>query len=194
VNVKAVALSVGIPERAGSDLLARAKRGDLVAFEQIVRSHERRVFRLAWRLLGNVDDAADVAQEVLLKLYRNLGMVDEARELAPWLYRVTVNSANDVLRRRRPSESVDDVIPVSQQATPEQALAASQRERLIRRALNLLPPKERAAVVLRDMEGLPTAEVAAALGTTETTVRSQISSARVKLKRIIDSMLRRRQS
>jgi RNA polymerase sigma-70 factor (ECF subfamily) len=144
--------------------------------------------------LGNEDDAADVAQEVLLKLYRNLASVDEDRELAPWLYRVTVNSANDLLRQRRPSGSVDDVLVISSAPTPEQELAAAQRRQVAKRALTLLPAKERAAVVLRDIEGLSTAEVASALGTTETTVRSQISSARVKLKRIVESMLSRRQS
>jgi RNA polymerase sigma-70 factor, ECF subfamily len=189
-----MALSVGTPERSGSDLLARAKTGDLAAFEHIIRAQERNVFRLAWRMLGNVDDAADVAQEVFLRFYRGLQTVDEARDIGPWLYRVTVNAANDVLRRRRPSADFEAVVAVSTEPDPEQALAAGQRRQLARRALESLPAKERAAVVLRDIEGLSTAEVAAALGSSETTVRSQISSARVKLKRIVEAMLSRRKS
>jgi RNA polymerase sigma-70 factor, ECF subfamily len=183
VNVNAITMSVGTRDRA--------KRGDLAAFEALIRTHERSVFRLAWRLLGNVDDAADVAQEVFLKLYRNLDTLHEERDIGPWLYRVTVNAAHDVLRKRRPSGPAEDVL-ASPEANPEQALAADQRQRLARRAIELLPPRERAAVVLRDIEGLSTAEVAAVLGSTETTVRSQLSSARVKLKRIIDGMLSRR--
>jgi RNA polymerase sigma-70 factor, ECF subfamily len=189
-----MALSVGTPDLSGSDLLVSAKSGDLAAFELIIRAHERNVFRLAWRLLGNVDDAADVAQDVFLKFYRNLQAVDAARDVGPWLYRVTVNAANDVLRRRRPSISVEDMAPTSPDPDPGQALAAGERQELARRALELLPVKERAALVLRDIEGLSTADVAAALGSTDTTVRCQISSARVKLKRILEGMLSRRKS
>jgi RNA polymerase sigma-70 factor (ECF subfamily) len=194
VNAKAAALNVGIAERSGSDTLVRARRGDLAAFEQIVRQHERTVFRLAWRLLGNADDAADAAQEVFLKLYRGIDSIDEARELGPWLYRVTVNAATDLHRRRRPGRPLDDVVIATPGPTPEQALLEGQRHELARRALDLLPPKERAAIVLRDIEGLTTSEVAETLGSSETTVRSQISSARVKLKRILDGLLTRRRT
>jgi RNA polymerase sigma-70 factor (ECF subfamily) len=185
VNVRVATLSLGLPE---------AKRGDLAAFEQLIRTHERTVFRLAWRLVGNPDDAAEIAQEVFLKLYRNMGSVDEGRNVGAWLYRVTVNASNDVLRKRRPTAALDEFTHVSAAPSPEQSLAADQRRELALRALDMLPPKERAAVVLRDVEGLSTAEVAEALGSSEVTVRSQISTARVKLKRIVDAMLARRQS
>lgn len=185
---------MSIGGRFDSDVVALARKGDLPAFEAIVRQHETAVFRLAWRLLGNADDAADVAQEVFLKLFRSMSAIDEARDVGPWLYRVTVNAATDLCRRRRPRASLDDVVVAAGGPTPEEALARQQRRELAVRALDLLPPKERAAVVLRDIEGLTTAEVAEALGSSETTVRSQISSARVKLKAIVARMLAGRTS
>ena len=85
-----------------SELLVRARRGDLTAFEELLKQHETQVFRVAYRLLGNPEDARDVAQEVFLRLHSSLSRIDETRQLGAWLYRVTVNAAEDVRRKRRP--------------------------------------------------------------------------------------------
>ena len=167
-------------------LLRRAKDGDTAAFEQVLLMHDRRVFRTALRLLGSVADAEDASQEVFLKLQKHLRRFDDTRAFGPWLYRVTVNTCRDLAARRRPGlplDSIDAAFPASQ---PREMDIEEQRE-TVRMALQRLPEKERAAVVLRDIEGLSTAEVARALGTTEATVRSQISSARLKIKRFAES-------
>jgi RNA polymerase sigma-70 factor (ECF subfamily) len=143
-------------------------------FESLLFQHERMVYRLALRLLGNPEDARDAAQEVFLRLHRSLATVDASRDAGPWLYRVTVNVATDMLRSRRTLVPIDTVPLAS--STPQY------NRRDIEAALARLPEKERAAIVLRDVEGLSTAEVAAALGSSEGTVRSQISSGRVKLR------------
>ncbi|MCX6623240.1 MAG: sigma-70 family RNA polymerase sigma factor [Acidobacteria bacterium] len=140
------------------------------------------VLRLSRRLLGNPADAEDAAQEVLLRLYRNRGQLDAARDPSAWVYRVTVNVCRDALRRRRKTEPIDEA-RLAGPGTPEQLLQEDQRIRQIERALARLPEKERAALVLRDLEDLPTSEVAKILGSSEATVRSQISSARVKLRK-----------
>src|SRR5260370_17673344 len=77
--------------------------GDLAAFEEIVRMHEKQVLNTAWRLLGRLEDAQDVAQEAFLRLYSNLKKLDDVRQVRPWLYRVTVNLCYD---HRRPSRKV----------------------------------------------------------------------------------------
>jgi RNA polymerase sigma-70 factor (ECF subfamily) len=173
-------------------LLKRARAGDLDAFEDIIRTHEKQVFRLAYRLLGNVPDAQDAAQEVFLKLHRSIATFDEVRDFRPWLNRVTANACTDALRRRKSAVPLDQAAPTIHDVDPERATDLEQRRRLLRQSIEQLPPRQRAAVVLRDIEGLSTAEVAAALGSTEATVRSHIAAARVNLRSMLGSVLRRR--
>jgi RNA polymerase sigma-70 factor (ECF subfamily) len=164
-------------------LLRRARRGDLQAFEQIMREHDRQVFRVALRILGSVEDAQDAAQDVFLRLHRSLGRIDEGRGLGAWLYRVTVNVCTDALRTRRKLIPIEDVAPVSRELTPLGHSEQREMRQRVTDALARLPEKERAAVVLREIEGLSTSEVAAILGSTEGTVRAQISMARTKLRK-----------
>jgi RNA polymerase sigma-70 factor (ECF subfamily) len=181
--------------RVAPGLLDRAKTGDLGAFEQIMRMHEKQVLSTALRLLGNREDAQDAAQEAFLRLHRSLGRLGEVQEAGAWLYRVTVNLCNDLHRARRRTQTValTGPEPVSVSPDPEAAWRDSERWRLVEQALATLPEKERAAVVLRDVQGLSTREVAGILGSSETTVRSQISVARVKLKKFTERYLRKRQ-
>jgi len=173
------------------ELLRRARAGDLAAFERIIALHERRIARTAWRLLHRAEDVQDAAQEVYLRLYKSLRGFDERRELAPWLYRITVNVCRDFNRRggKDPMLSLDTLASdgarieaVEPGASPYEQAAQRQEQLLIAEALRALPEKERAAIVLRDLEGLSTREVAKVLGSTETTVRSQICRARLKLR------------
>jgi RNA polymerase sigma-70 factor, ECF subfamily len=168
-----------------SVLLRRAKAGDTAAFEKILVQHDRRVFRTALRLLGCVEDAQDATQEVCLKLHKHLRRFDNSRTLAPWLYRVTVNTCRNLAAKRKthvPLDSLDLALPA------EQGMLRNREEQrqVLWMSLRRLPEKERAALVLRDLEDLPTAEVARILGSSEATVRSQVSSARLKIKRFVD--------
>ena len=157
-----------------------------------MRRHERLVLVTALRLTGSMADAQDVAQEVFLKLYRHYRKIEPAAVPA-WLYRVTVNAAYDALRRRRPEEPVEEAGEVaSTAADPQQELTAAERRRVLALSLRQLPEKERAALVLRDLEGLTTEETAAILGSSAATVRSQVSKARVKVKDFVERYFRRR--
>jgi RNA polymerase sigma-70 factor (ECF subfamily) len=172
---------------------ARARLGDLAGFEAVMRQHERLVLVTALRLLGNIEDAKDVSQEVFLRLYRNLGKVETEKNYQAWLYRVTVNLCHDVGRKRKPSVAVEDVPElVSGAADPQQTLTGAERQRVLQMSLRALSEKERVALVLRDLEGLSTEEVARALGSSEATVRSQICKARVKMRDFVERYFRRR--
>jgi RNA polymerase sigma-70 factor (ECF subfamily) len=173
--------------------LEAAKSGDLAAFEVLMRQHERLVLVTALRLMGNLPDAQDVSQEVFLKLYRNLGKVDGASRVASWLYRVTVNACRDIQRRKRPEAPVEfaENLPAGGM-DPQQDATQSERQRVLEMSLRTLPEKERAALVLRDLEGLSTEEVARVLGSSEATVRSQISKARVKVRGFVERYFRSR--
>ena len=174
-------------------LILEAKAGDLAAFEQIVTRYERIVFRVARRLLADPERARDAAQEVFLRLQGKLGKFQEEKDLAPWLYRMTVNLCHDLRRRSKPSVALD-LAPALRDAAldPEQAMELLQRQELIAAALEELSPREREAIVLRDLEGLSTADVARLLRPSEGTVRSQISTGRVKIKRFVMARLGRR--
>jgi RNA polymerase sigma-70 factor, ECF subfamily len=173
--------------------IARARKGDASAFECIVRRHERLVLSTAHRMLGNGEDAKDAAQELFLRLHRNLHEFQERRELLPWLYRMTVNVCLDMLRKRKmrgfTKNEVEDAI--DRRPNPEEELETARQRELLTTALLQLSPKEKAAIVLRDIEGLATAEVATILGSSEATVRSQISTGRTKIKAFLEACLTR---
>lgn len=176
-------------------LIAQARRGDADAFEALFQLHHRQILRVATHLLGNAEDGCDAAQEVFIRFFKYLDRFDDSKPLKPWLHRMTVNVCRDLARRRRGNDMVrfdDDPGAFDapcERPTPEQSFQQVQERDLLARAIASLPERERAAIVLRDIEGLDTKEVAALLGTTETTVRSQISLARVKIKRFRDAVL-----
>jgi RNA polymerase sigma-70 factor (ECF subfamily) len=169
------------------------RSGDLPAFELLMRRYERLVLVTALRLVGNLPDAQDVSQEVFLKLYRNQGKLASDDAVASWLYRVTVNACHDLRRRRRPEDPIENEGQLTSGATNQhEVLAESERSRALQLSLRILSEKERAALVLRDLEGLSTEEVAQALGCTEATVRSQVCKARVKMKGFVERYFGRR--
>jgi RNA polymerase sigma-70 factor (ECF subfamily) len=174
-------------------LLGRAIAGDVSAFEQIIVRYERRVLTLAWRLLGRVEDAQDASQEVFLRAFKYLHRFDSGRRFEPWLITMTVNVCRDLGRKRQQQPDLP-IEPDFLRAAgdPHSDLNSLEQRKMLHAALAELPEKERAAVVLRDIEGFATAEVAEMLGSSEATVRSQISIARLKIKKVIERMRGRR--
>jgi len=188
-------------------LVARARAGDTTAFERIMLETERKVVSTAWRMLGNREDARDAAQEVYLRVYKYLDRFKPEHDFQGWLYRITINVCRDAARKQGRSGAgagggVESTAPpqgdyernspesVSPDANPEAHALRAQQRSMLRRALQTLPEKERAALVLRDMEGLTTAEVARVLRSRPVTVRSQISSARTTVKIYCERLLR----
>lgn len=173
-------------------LIASAQAGDSDAFGHLMTLHGRTVLRVAERVLLDADEAKDVAQDVFLRLHRSLKGFDKEQELGPWLYRITLNLCRDRLRRAKRDIRID-TLNLLAQPDAEQSLLDQQRRHLAQRALAELTPKEREAIVLRDFEGKSTKEVADILGSTETTVRSQLSTGRSKMKDFIVAFTNRRQ-
>ena len=168
-------------------------------FEEIVRRHEHQVFGLARWLLRRPEDAEDAAQEAFFRLYqalyRSRGRFDPKRPLAPYLHRLTVNVCKDLGRRRgrfraTPLDEMPEAgEPAAKDPSPEAAAALAEDRRIAAAALATLPIRQRAALVLRDVQGLSTREVAEALGVREVTVRTQISRARLKVREFRDRRL-----
>ncbi len=152
-------------------------------FDQVIRQRERQVMRTAYRMLGNWADAEDVAQETFLRLHRHgLDFPDDAA-LGAWLYRVTVNLCLDRSRAARPGCELPELR--SDEMAADAALLREEQKSRLMAALAQLPAKERAAVTLREIEGLSTVEVAEVLGSSEGTVRSQVSKAMTRLKQLM---------
>jgi RNA polymerase sigma-70 factor (ECF subfamily) len=159
--------------------------------------YQKQVLCTAARILRRHEDAKDAAQEVFLKLYRHLWRI-QPESVRSWLYRVTVNICRDMVRKsvRFPVAVLEDdamerEFSHSEFRQVEASIQLGQQREILQSALQELPFKERAALVLRDIEGLSTEETARTLKSSATTVRSQISSARVKIKHYCERALRR---
>ena len=179
-------------------LIKRAIAGDTLAFDQIMIHSQQKVMALSWRMLGNDADARDASQEVFLRVYKYLGRFKQDQDFFAWLYRITVNVCHDIARKRQlhSGQATPDMVSqvtvevAADQEGADEVLIAGQQRQLIASAMAMLPTKERAAILLRDVEGLPTEEVARILKSSSTTVRSQISSARRKIKLHCERYLR----
>jgi RNA polymerase sigma-70 factor (ECF subfamily) len=167
------------------ELVRAAAAGDRTAFTELVRGKREFVVRTAYQITGNLDDALDVAQAVLLKLWQGLHRFDTRRAFDTWLYRITANAAIDSLRARgaRPLRPLEDAPePASGTAVAEEELDLARLQIAFRRLSARLAPQQRAVFVLREIEGQSTAQVAAVLGITESTVRNHLMQARRALR------------
>jgi RNA polymerase sigma-70 factor (ECF subfamily) len=178
-------------------LARRAMAGDHAAFEVLVERYQERVYRLARRLTGSPADAEEVLQETFLSAYRRLGGFRGDAKFKTWLYRIATNAAR-MLRRgraRHPTEPLDDYLPRfdregrhardADHARAADAEAILDRGRLARHAneaLGRLPERYRVPFVLRDLEEIPGAEVAAVLGVSGDVVRQRVHRARLMLR------------
>ena len=177
-------------------LITAARSGDMEAFDLLMRSHERLVLMTAVRFLnGNMADAQDAAQTVFLRLHNSLGKFRSEASFPAWLYRITVNVCHDMNRKAKRRGEVDLGLVARVAADQNQTLSPDTDRQLeaVKAGLCELGEKERAAIVLRDIEGLDTGQVASILGSSEATVRSQISVGRRKLRKFAEAYMRRRQ-
>ena len=167
-----------------SDLTQAAAGGDRRAFEDLVLRKRDQVVRTAFQITGNMEDAQDVAQGVFLRLWRVLQRFDLDRRFDTWLYRITVNAAIDYVRERGPKgilqalpEDAGERLRDPSRGADEQFDLAQLQSAFLHLAARLAP-KQRATFVLKEIEGLETAEVARVLGVTESTVRNHLLQAR----------------
>lgn len=170
------------------ELIREAAAGDRRAFDELVRRKRELVLRVAFQVTGDREDALDVAQGVFLKLWQQLERFDPERRFDTWLYRITMNAAIDTIRARgarggTPQPLPEELAPPPARLAPEERLDLGALQRAFLRLAAELAPKQRAAFVLREIEGLSTAEVAQAMDVTESTVRNHLLQARRALRR-----------
>ncbi len=165
-------------------IVARVLEGEVDAFEELVAQTENLMLGLAWRMLRDREQARDAAQETYLRIYRSLASYQAGQGFKPWMYRIATNVCLD-MSKKRPFHVGDpetlDALPHEDVLHADDAILRDQHRAIVRQALDCLTPSERKALVLRDLEGLSTEDVAQSLGIKPVTVRSQIASARTKL-------------
>ncbi len=167
------------------ELLRRCRSGDSLAWENLVRQYQGRVFGLSVHYVINPDDARDIAQEVFVKIYRNLKRCPNAEHFVPWLLTVTRNAALDHLRRRKARPETTDLADYrslsADAVDPEQRLVMKSKRGIFYRALARLSQLSREMILLKEIQGLSLEEVSAMLNVPLGTVKSRSHRARLEL-------------
>jgi RNA polymerase sigma-70 factor, ECF subfamily len=174
-----------------ASLLARAQAGDIDAFEQLSGAYADRLFMLLLRLLGDPDEAGEVAQEVMLRAWRAVSRFQGRSSYFTWLYRIAVNEANRALakRDRRPAsvplgpQELD--LPTPHNEDPARQAENNELRRALAAALAMLPPPLRTAIVLRDVEGFSTQQAAEIAGVSQAAFKSRLHQARLQVRAAI---------
>jgi len=171
-----------------AELVARCRSGDVEAFEALYRQHAPRLYTLASRMAGSVDEGEDLLQEIFLQAYRKLGSFKGDAALGTWLYRLAINHCLDFVRSRQAKNArLTDTLDGESSFEPSAPLDAPIVRIDLERAIARLPEGCRLAFVLHDVEGLDHREVGKFLGIAEGTSKSQVFKARMKLRALLGS-------
>ncbi len=187
--------------QAVNALIRRCVSGDAVAWQEIVQLYNRRIYNICYRFSGSADDAADLTQEVFIKMYRTLNTFDTSRaSFMTWVTTVTRNLLVDHFRKGKYDRITDslDATPGNQEdgltlgdqledqgASPEAHVRSQESQKLVHEALKRLSPELREAVILRDLQDLDYKDIAKVLGVPEGTVKSRINRGRTELARLL---------
>jgi RNA polymerase sigma-70 factor, ECF subfamily len=180
------------------ELIRRARAGDQDAFAELVTTHANRVYGALRRFGLEPDEADEVAQEVFVRAWRGLARFEERSQFSTWLYRIAFNEAQRRLSRRptaraEPEPDREDPIlalPESPELGPDAQTLDHEFERTLERALDQLPAEWRAAVVLRDIEGLSTHDAANVVGLREAAFKSRLHRGRMRLRALLEPYLK----
>ena len=168
-------------------LLAKARKGDKEAFGQVIFPYERLIYNIAYKYMGNTEDAKDIAQESLIKIYLNIKSCRSMVTFKAWSAKITVNTALDALRKRvnKATEALDEY-QASESDGPEHTVIQKEGYNAIKDAINALSEEHRTLIILRDLEGFSYEELAQTAGITMGTVKSRLSRARYALREQIN--------
>lgn len=181
-------------QRDAVELVALAKQGDMDAFEALILQHEKIVYNIAFRMMDGGEDVKDMAQEVFLKVYRNLERFDGKSAFSTWIYRIAVNTCIDEIRKRKGKQtySLDAELEdedgnykkqfADEGGRPEEEMLRKELRGEVLAALETLSPEHKAAVILRDIRGYSYEEIAEMMQMPLGTVKSRISRGRAQLK------------
>lgn len=196
---RTVPVAAAAPSPTEAQVVVLAQSGEEAALDALARSCRQQAYVFALQLLGNPDDALDVAQDAMVRFFRSLSRFDPARPVRPWLLRIVRNLVRDRGRRLRvrrteslePDEGVLRFEPRDQSPDPEAIATRRQLQVLVWQCLQELPPDHREVLVMRDYQDMPYAEIAAALKVPKGTVMSRLHRARRQLHDLVRQRQRR---
>ena len=180
------ALPVTDASRNERTLVLAAQRGEREAFSQLVRTHERRAYAVARAIVVNHEDAEDAVQEAFLHAYRALHRFLPDQAFGAWLHRIVANAALDITRRRKVRDA--DELPETIASPFRDPAEANELRQRLQDALEKLPARQRAVIVMHDVEGFKHAEIGTILGIPEGTARSDLHYARSYLRGVLGSV------
>jgi RNA polymerase sigma-70 factor (ECF subfamily) len=178
-------------------LLEKARQGDAEAFEKLIEAYQKKVFNIALRMLGNYDDACDIAQEVFIRAFKSIKDFREQAMFSTWIYKIATNACLDELRRRknRVFISIDEEVKLEEgdlkrqieddKPSPDIEVEQNEMREEINKAISELSEEHRVVIVLRDIQGFTYEEIAKITKCPEGTVKSRINRARQALKEIL---------
>lgn len=184
-------------------LIEKVKKGDIASFEVLIEPYQKKAFNIAYRMLGNLEDANDVTQEAMIKIYKSISGFQGKSSFSTWLYSVVSNSCIDYIRKNRRAvvvsldreydtgESMYKFEVADEMNTPEYLFERNETKRIIHDAINQLNVDQREIIILRDINGFSYNEIAEILKCSEGTVKSRISRARSNLKTLLTKKLQR---
>ena len=186
--------------RDETELVKAASRGDHEAFNEIVQRYEKMIYNIAYQASGNSDDAYDISQEVLIKIFRSLGSFRGDCKLSTWIYRIAMNAVKDYIRLKLKTKTASlietddsgderqiDIPDTSVSANPSDSLERNERVKLVREAIASLSEDHRNIITLRDIDGYSYEDISEMLGLEIGTVKSRINRARQNIKEYLIS-------
>lgn len=177
-----------------SELIKKAKKGDIAAFEELVRLHEKKVYTIAYKYMGNYEDAGDITQETFIKAYQVIETFRGEASFGTWVYRIAANKALDELRKRKKFQitSLEEEIELeagsvskeiaAEDVTPEEYYLQQETGQYLQQLLNEMREEYKVVIIMREVEGRTYEEIAKALDCSLGTVKSRLSRARNHLK------------
>jgi RNA polymerase sigma-70 factor (ECF subfamily) len=183
-------------------LIDRISAGDAEAFEELVHLHWQRVFRIAMGIIGNHEDAEEATQQTFLRVHQHLPGFQRSAKFTTWLTRIAINEALQIIRRRRPTVSMDDPQIAGEESMPKQLrdwhddpaeiCDKNQLREIVERAIQSLPVIYRETFVLRDVQGLTSEEAAEALGVGVSALKTRLLRARLLMREALAVYLQRK--
>jgi RNA polymerase sigma-70 factor (ECF subfamily) len=183
-------------ERNETKLIKRVKKGDPLAFAEIVEAYKDKLYNVAFRMLGNRQEAEDVVQEAFLRVYSNIRQYDANYKFSTWMYRITTNLCIDRLRKKKINDSLDEEYSEqdgnslynrlrSQELTPEEAMLRHETQAEVQHAIEQLPPAYRAAILLKYLHDLSLQEISDILQIPVPTVKTRLHRGREALRAVL---------
>lgn len=177
------------------NLIHRAKKGDVSAFEELISGYEKKVYNTVYRFFNNSEDAMDITQEIFIKVFTSLHSFRENSSFSTWLYRIAVNTCIDFLRKKK-----DDTLPIKDEMVvgndtkhssytqlPEDFVEKQELKQALLKAIDSLPKEQRICVILRDIQGFSYTEISEILMCSLGTIKSRLSRGRRALRQKLKS-------